>query len=111
MPVRIGDISVSVEPLHPEARLLSVWNRFQDSEEHPMIPVVKDGLPVGIIRRSDIATRLLEAASGGASVLGTVMDIVDDQPVKAELIAPASYIAKQIAETGQNSLDSGIIAT
>ncbi|MEM6900012.1 MAG: ATP-binding protein [Pseudomonadota bacterium] len=111
MPVRIGDISVSVEPLHPEARLLSVWNRFQDSEEHPMIPVVKDGLPVGIIRRSDIATRLLEAASGGASVLGTVMDILDDQPVKAELIAPASYVAKQIAETGRNSLDSGIIAT
>ncbi|MEO0882128.1 MAG: ATP-binding protein [Pseudomonadota bacterium] len=111
MPVRIGDIAIAVEPLHPEARLLSVWNRFQDTDEYPMIPVVDGGVPIGIIRRSDLATKLLAAASGGAAVLGTVTDILEDDPIMAELIAPASYVAKQIAEAGKNGLEAGIIAT
>jgi len=110
MPVRIGDIAVELDPLHPEEKILSVWNRLQDASGQSVFPVVRDGVPIGLLRASDIAARLLAAAAGGASVLGTVGDLMQGDPVIADPISPVSLIAKEIADGQGAKGELGVLA-
>lgn len=110
MPVRIRDIMIPVDPLAPAMRVGAALQRFISEPGLNSLPVVTDGVPLGLVSRAGLMEACLTADSSDSAMSLPITRLMTLNPAIAELEAPAAYIAKKIGDaTGSQGFD-GVIA-
>lgn len=80
-------IASYVSPVSPDMRITDVADLFHQSPEHQTIAVVKDGRPVGVVRRNDLFALLAKPLHP---------EIYNKKPVSAVMESPTLLIDGQL---------------
>ena len=110
MPVRIRDIMIPIEPLVPATRVGAALQRFVSEPGLNSLPIVTDGVPLGLVSRAGLMEACLTAASSGSAMDLPVTRVMTLNPAIAELDAPVAYIAKKIGDASDSQGFDGVIA-
>ena len=110
MPVRIRDIITAPPVLAPDSTLGAALQIFIATPELTALPVIFDGIPLGLLVRSGFMEMLIRHQHRPRLMARHVSYFMSKTPLTAEANAPAAYIAKTGSETTGAPLGEGVIA-
>lgn len=110
MPVRIQDILQTVTPLTPDMRVSAALQQFLGLPGLMALPVVTDGVPLGIVSRADLMELCFNAGPDGVVGRQPVFRLMRKDPPLAETTAPVAYIASKLGAELAANFQHGVIA-
>ena len=109
MPVRVKDILIATDPVQPEMPTESVLQIFLADPSLTAIPVVLDGMALGLVTRAHLTEAM--AGPNGREMLGhsPIMNVMLRDVEFTEINTPVALIAKKAADRGTRALSDGLI--
>ncbi|MEL7453803.1 MAG: ATP-binding protein [Pseudomonadota bacterium] len=108
MPVRIEDITDPVTALEPTLGVSAAIQVFQSYPERPALPVVRNGVPLGLLLRDSLTRIAVDTAFQSPSLPVSAMMV--DPGLLVEMASPAAYVASEACAAGTTGLRVGLIA-
>ncbi|HEX5363313.1 MAG TPA: GGDEF domain-containing protein [Gallionella sp.] len=113
-----------VEPVHPETLHENIFTRFTEDESLRAIPIVKGGIPVGLIdrqqyfscfvhpfRRDLLGKKPCSTCMGGAHCKDMSSHCINIEPLLVEKSTPIHELSDFLTETESSHFVSGFIIT
>ena len=109
MPVRVEEIASAVDPAAPEMTVSALHGRFVANPALSAIPIVAEGIPIGLVHRQAI----FEALAGMSGLAGlarqSASTLMQTRPVMAERGSTVGLIAMQASQAHAGAMAEGII--
>ena len=101
----------SVAPVAPETDNDTVYRRFELDPEETVIPVVANGLPIGLINRISLIDRFARPFRRELFGRRSCMQIMDGDPIVVDHATSVQEISRLISRTAQHRIYDGFIVT
>lgn len=109
--VTVQKLLVYVEPVRPETKNNTVFKRFSENTALRAIPVVMDGIPVGMINRYSFIDRFVQPFSRELLGKKPCARIMQGQPLLVEKDTPITKLSYFLAESESRHFADGFIIT
>jgi len=100
-----------VEPCHPETTNEAIFERFLSNPLLRTLPVVKNGVPVGIINRNQFVAYFSRHAESGRGGQKLGKEQLQLEPLLVEKNMPIEELSQFLAETDSRHFVDGFIIT
>ena len=109
MPVRVEEIASAIDPAVPEMTVSALRARFAADASLSAIPVVAEGIPIGLVRRHSLY-EALAVVQGRDRVHGQpISSFMQTHPIMAECGKTVGLVAMQASQTHAAALADGVI--
>lgn len=110
MSIRIEDLARPVEPIDPETPLDDAAHRLSTRPELPGLPVVFDGLVVGIVSREALLDLLARGNDSAGLRSANVTRVMHRDPFLVGMDERAVVVARRASQVAPDRLRAGIVA-
>jgi diguanylate cyclase (GGDEF)-like protein len=100
-----------IEPVHPEARVEQIFDRFNADPALRAIPVVNNGTPVGLINRYSFIDRFAKPYQRELHGRKSCMELIQNPPLLVEKKMPIQELSHFLAESEDRHFAEGFIIT
>jgi diguanylate cyclase (GGDEF)-like protein len=100
-----------IEPVHPEARIEHIFDRFNADLALRAIPVVNNGTPVGLINRYSFIDRFAKPYQRELHGRKSCMELIQNPPLLVEKKMPIQELSHFLAESEDRHFAEGFIIT
>ena len=100
-----------IEPVHPEARIEHIFDRFNADPALRAIPVVNNGTPVGLINRYSFIDRFAKPYQRELHGKKPCMELIQNPPLLVEKKMPIQELSHFLAESEDRHFAEGFIIT
>jgi len=100
-----------VEPVHPDALIDHIFDRFNADPALRAIPVVKNGTPVGLINRYSFIDRFARPYQRELYGRKSCMELIQNPPLLVEKNMPVQELSHFLAESQDRHFAEGFIIT
>ncbi|WP_435382720.1 EAL domain-containing protein [Crenobacter oryzisoli] len=107
----VRDLAVSVEPMGPEVANEQAYQRFSDTPTCMALPVVDNGLPVGLLRRQDFLERFARPFNRELYGKKPCRLLMDPQPLVVSADLGLLELSHLMVAGERNHLVDGFIIT
>jgi two-component system, cell cycle sensor histidine kinase PleC len=107
----IDRYALPIVPVRSEASGADVYERFTADPDLLAVPVVDNGVPIGLICRSDFDHRLAHAFGNALWAKRPIAAVMDREPMLVERSMPIETIQSMIASDRPSALLRGFIVT
>lgn len=104
-------ISTYVEPAHPETLNDTLFERFSDNPALRSIPVVKNGMPLGLIHRHQFIDSFNQASRRESHGNNPCIELIRCEPLLVEKCMPIDELSHYLAEVDSRHFADGFIIT
>lgn len=108
---RLGHLARAVVPTSPEVTTDAVFERFEREAGLQLLPIVLDGVPLGLLERSALTGFLARPFRRELFGRRSVMHALDRAPLMLEEDALVSDAARLLADKDDGTLDAGVVVT
>lgn len=96
-----------IEPVEPCMPMERVFERFSDDQYLRVIPVVKNGYPLGLINRFQLLERYTEPFQRAS--MGLCGELMLPEPLRVEKDMPIEYLCQLMLDTDSQHFTDGFI--
>lgn len=107
----VQKLMVYIEPVRPETRNSTIFKRFSEDTALRSIPVVRDGIPVGLITRYSFIDRFVQPFSRELLGKKPCTKIMHNQPLLVEKDMSISELSHLLVESESRHFTDGFIIT
>lgn len=100
-----------IEPVSPETSNAQVYECFNDNPALRVIPVVKNGVPLGIIQRDAFICCIDQSRENGRAAQQSCKEFIKDEPLLVERNMPLEELSHFLAEAEVRHFADGFIIT
>ena len=108
---QVGELKQDITPVRPETLVEEVTALFEANEQWFSIPVVADGIPVGMIKRSNLLEKLSKPFGRDLYVKRPVSQVLDDQFISVERHMRLEKVSQLVVQRKRNQLQEDFIIT
>ena len=109
MPVRVEEIASAIDPAAPEMTVSALHGRFVANPGLSAIPIIAEGIPIGLVHRQAIFEALAGMSGLGGLARQSASTLMQTRPVMAERGTTVGLIAMKASQTHAAALAEGII--
>jgi len=108
---RLASVAVPVEPVTPETRCAVVYDRFRGDADLIAVPVVDNGMPVGLVNRHELTMRLAHDFGRALYAQKPITALMDTAPLMVESSVQVEALESLIATENPSALMRGFVVT
>lgn len=108
---QVGELKQDITAVAPYTLVEEVTALFEANEQWFSIPVVAEGTPVGIIKRSNLLEKLSKPFGRDLYVKRPVSQILDDQFISVERHTRLETVSQLVVQRKRNQLQEDFIIT
>lgn len=108
---QIGQLKLDITPVTPDMLVEQVITLFERNEQWFSLPVVADGIPVGIIKRSHLLHKLSQPFGRDLYVKKPVSQVLDENFISVERHTRLETVSQLVIQRNRNQLQEDFIIT
>ena len=108
---RLGRLVIPAPTVPPETTTEAVYARFESDTSLQLLPIVRDGVPIGLVERARLTDVLARPFRRELFGRRSVLDVVEREPLVLEEDSLVSDAARLLAEKDEGALDDGVVVT
>jgi diguanylate cyclase (GGDEF)-like protein len=108
---RLGRLVISSPTVPPETTTEAVYARFEADNSLQLLPIVRDGVPIGLVERARLTDFLARPFRREVFGRRSVLEVVEREPLVLEEDSLVSDAARLLAEKDEGALDDGVVVT
>src|SRR5262245_53306468 len=108
---RLASVALPVAAVTPDTRCAVVYDRFRGDADLIAIPVVDDGVPVGLVNRHDLTMRLAQDYGRALYAQKPITALMDAAPLVVESSVQVDALESLIATENPSALLRGFVVT
>ncbi len=108
---QIGQLKLDIASVTPDMLVEEVITLFERNEQWLSLPVVSDGIPVGIIKRSHLLHKLSKPFGRDLYVKKPVSQILDENFISVERHTRLETVSQLVIQRNRNQLQEDFIIT